>query len=147
MAALGLELTEEGKGDLPWQPSSSPTQVTLVDIMQLIQEAPLNYSPGRIVVAVSAWDKVIDEGRRPDEFLRAELPLLSQYLSSVFGSERARVYGVSAQGDDIEDMTATSRPKAAALRAKDVASERVIVIDQVGNRSSDLTAFLEWLVC
>ncbi len=147
METLGLEVADEGRQELSWQPSISPTQVTLVDIIQLMQGAPLDYTPAKIAIGLSAWDTVAEEGRRPDEFLRTELPLLSQYLLSFFGPDRFRVYGVSAQGDEIEEMTAPLRPKAAALRAKDVPSERIIMVDQHGNRSNDLTEFLAWFVC
>lgn len=147
MEDLGLGGADQGRQEIPWDPSLSPTQVMLVDIIQLMQESPLNYTPPKIVIGLSAWDTVNEEGRRPDEFLSAELPLLSQYLLSVFGPDRFRVYGVSAQGGEIEEMNAELRPKAAALRAKDLPSERIAVVDQQGNHSNDLTQLLSWLVC
>lgn len=140
MAELGLEVTEDDDLGVQWQPAASPTQVKLVDIVQLIQEAPLNCSPRKIAVALSAWDEVMEDERKPGEFFGTELPLLSQYVFSVFGLERARVYGVSAQGADYKTM-------ASVLLARDVPSERVIVVDPDGKRSSDLTELLDWLVC
>lgn len=99
--------SEEGQ---PWDVGLTPTQVKLVDLLQLLRFAEVGASR-RVVVIVSAWDLV---GGDPREWLRARLPLLDQYLRANQESEQVIVYGISAQGgrlpEDKERLASVARP-------------------------------------
>jgi hypothetical protein len=135
MRALGLPVVE-GK-PIEWHPRTAPTQVQLVEMLQLIRKSPLNIGKRKLAVMLSAWDKVEEEGHSPENFLALNLPLLDQYLR--FGPDEWtwRTYGVSAQGGDLDDA-------ADELRAADVPSTRIKLVlnDTV---SHDLTEPLRWL--
>jgi len=74
--ALGLELPE---GDsVGWHPRLAPTQVQLVDLLQLLRTPPLDVGPRQLAIMLSAWDKASGEGMSPEAFLEAKLPLLAQ---------------------------------------------------------------------
>lgn len=137
MRALGI-VEADNKEELEWDPSVSPTQVKIVDILQMLNSPPLYIGPRRIAVMLSAWDKIIEEKRTPESFLQDWLQLLDQYLKSGDGIEAWRVYGVSAQGGDFET-------EAEALRSKDIASTRIRLFS--GDKEShDLTEPLQWLM-
>src|ERR1700756_2353667 len=76
--AAGLEVTA-GEA-VQWHPRLAPTQVQLVDLLQLLREDPLDVGPRRLAVMLSAWDKAREEGLEPNEYLESKLPLLAQYL-------------------------------------------------------------------
>ena len=135
--ALGID-SEENAKERHWDPSVSPTQVKLVDILQMLNSPPLDIGPRRVAVMLSAWDKVLAEERTPEVFLRERLPLLDQYLRGGNSIDGWRVYGVSAQGGDFET-------EAEALRAKDIASMRIRLFSG-NNESHDLTEPLQWLM-
>src|SRR6266853_101952 len=44
--------------DAPWSPRLAPTQVQLVDLLQLLRLPPLNLRLQRVAIMLSAWDKV-----------------------------------------------------------------------------------------
>lgn len=130
-----------------WHPSQAPTQVQLVDLLQHFGRPPLAAGPRRLVVMISAWDKAEGEQLRPEPFLGAKLPLLKQYLQSNRDGWDWRVYGVSAQGGEYDQIkrNAQPRPDAARLREIDLPSKRIrLVFDTT--ESHDLTEPLEWLM-
>lgn len=135
--------------DVPWHPRLAPTQVQLVDLLQLLRSAPLNLGPQRLAIMLSAWDKVVPENRTPEAFLAEWLPLFDQYLRSGADGWTWRVYGVSAQGGDYEadnkEMTDTQRADLEALRTLDQPSMRIKVISEAGV-SHDLTEPVAWLM-
>lgn len=146
--ARALDLpADEATQPLPWEPSMAPTQVQLVGLLSLLGEAPLDIGPRRLVVMLSAWDKAKGELLAPREFLRAKLPLLSQYLETNPQLWQWAVYGVSAQGGEYDDTQPGASPKQEAqkLRASDVPSRRIEITDGV-HGSHDLTAPLAWLM-
>lgn len=132
---------------VPWEPSTAPTQVQLVGLLEMLGEAPLDIGPRRLVVMLSAWDKAKGERLPPREFLQAKLPLLSQYLETNPRLWQWTVYGVSAQGGEYDDIQAGSQPKPEAkrLRAADDPSKRIELTDGV-HTSHDLTEPLAWLM-
>lgn len=129
----------------PWRPELAPTQVQLVDLLQLLRSGPLDTGPRRLVIMLSAWDKVAEEGLSPEQFLEANLPLLWQYLQHGEGWT-VRVYGVSAQGGDYDsnDMTGEPLPQAEQLRLLDHPSKRIRIV-RADMESHDLTEPLKWL--
>jgi len=86
---------------------------------------------------ISAWDVVEQPEKTPEEWLKEELPFLWQFLASNSQSFQVQVFGVSAQGGDLNDGARIS------LLEK-IPSERIKV--KVGDHlSSDLSQPLFWL--
>ena len=145
--ALGIAIPS-GQ-EVAWSPSLSPTQVQIVDFLQLLRLPPLEVSCRRIAIGLSAWDKVADEGRSPEAFLAERLPLLDQYLRSGADDWLWRIYGVSAQGADYEkeneNLSGSQLAKLQELRALDEPSMRIRVVSD-GSESRDLTEPLAWLM-
>lgn len=142
-----------------WHPSLAPTQVQLVDLLQLISHAPVGRAGRRIVVMISAWDKVEGEKLTPDAYLTAKLPLLAQYLEAGRDGWTSRVYGVSAQGGEYDGNDANAEsadgkaPKKKTQKGRD--ADRLREVDIPANRirlvfgereSNDLTEPLQWLM-
>lgn len=141
-----------------WHPSLAPTQVQLVDLLQLISHAPVGTVGRKIVVMISAWDKVEGEKLSPDAFLREKLPLLAQYLEAGRDGWVSRVYGVSAQGGEYDGNDANAEtvegevPKKARkgrdadrLREVDIPANRIRLVFGE-EHSNDLTEPLQWLM-
>ena len=142
-----------------WHPSLAPTQVQLVDLLQLISHAPIGTAARKIVIMISAWDKVEGEQLTPEAFLTAKLPLLAQYLAAGRDAWTSRVYGVSAQGGEYDgnDVNAEQpegeAPKkktqkgrdADRLREVDIPANRIRLVFG-GRESNDLTEPLRWLM-
>lgn len=121
----------------PWDPERSPTEVVLVDLLQMIDSARTPVSRLRVAVVISAWDRVEAEQLEPAEWLAQRLPLLSQFLEANEDRYEWRVYGVSAQGGDpIQD--------AQRLRAM-LPPERIKVVGS-GASLHDITAPVRWLI-
>lgn len=143
--ALGLEVPE-GQ-EVPWHPRLTPTQVQLVDLLQLLRSPPLDVGPRKLAIMLSAWDKAEGEELAPLAYLENKLPLLAQYLRRGADKWTFRVYGVSAQGGDYDpvDPAAARRPEAEALRQLDRPSTRIRLVGD-GLESHDLTEPLAWLM-
>ncbi len=133
---LGLPVDNEQ--EVPWHPRLAPTQVQLVDLLQLLRTPPLDIGPRRLGLMLSAWDKVSAEGRTPEAFLQEHLSLVDQYLRQGADAWTWRVYGVSAQGGDFAT-------EADVLLANDVPSTRIRLVDGE-SESHDLTEPLAWLM-
>jgi len=143
--ALGIGVPEAAA--VPWHPRLAPTQVQLVDLLQLLRRPPLDIGPRRLVVMLSAWDKARGEGLTPGAYLAAKLPLLNQYLRRGADGWTWRVYGVSAQGGEYDPIdAATARvPEAEHLRSLDRPSTRIQLVGE-GTDTHDLTEPLAWLM-
>ena len=123
---------------VPWDPDKTPTQVQLVDLLQFHILRVNVRSPFRIAVIVSAWDLVCGENMSPEEWFAARLPLLDQYLKANHEMCAVRIYGVSAQGGDVEK-------DAESLQDEYNPSKRIIVVGK-GCNANDLTAPIRWLM-
>ncbi|MGH7434955.1 MAG: hypothetical protein ACRENE_04710, partial [Polyangiaceae bacterium] len=143
-----LELPLEDGKPIKWHPRHAPTQVQIVDLLQLLHASPLDVGPQRVAIALSAWDKVEQEGLTPSAFLAQRLPLLHQYLEHGPLAGRWRVYGVSAQGGDYEPLEGSkgpwSREDVERARAHDNPSERIKLTSDIA-QSQDLTEPIAWL--
>jgi len=142
---LGLEVPD---GEVvPWHPRLSPTQVQIVDLLQLLRTPPLDVGPRRLAVMLSAWDKADGEGLSPAAYLEAKLPLLAQYLGRRADLWTSRVYGLSAQGGDYDPVEehADRLPAAEDLRNLDRASMRIRLVG-IDSKTHDLTEPLAWLM-
>ena len=129
-----------------WSADLAPTQVRIVDLLQMLMSGDLNIGGRRLAVLISAWDKVEAEELTPEGVLESKLPLLNQYLRSGRDPWTWHVWGVSAQGGVYEDpekdenLAETDR-----LRDLERPSDRIKVVD--GNAvSSDITKPLKWLI-
>lgn len=143
--ALGLEVPN-GQ-EVPWHPRLAPTQVQLVGLLQLLRSEPLDVGPRKLAIMLSAWDKAEDERLAPNAYLEAKLPLLAQYLRSGADAWTYRIYGLSAQGGEYDqlDSAAAQRPEAEALRRLDQPSTRIRLVE-CGPATHDLTEPLAWLM-
>lgn len=127
------------------RPERDPTQVILVDLLQILSMPPIGHSFLRIAVIVSAWDLVESAQQQsglkildPDSWFTEEAPMLDQFLRSNRDWITYRVFGVSAQGGDYGDQEAVKN-----LRNIDPRN-RVQVI-RGSEKTSDLTAPMSWL--
>ena len=129
-----------------WTPSVAPTQVQLVDLLQLLRLPPLDIGPRRLAIMLSAWDKVRAERLTPTAYLKARLPLMDQYLRCGADGWHFRVYGLSAQGGDYDEQeNADTVPAAEELRRLDQPSMRIQLLGPVPE-TRDLTEPLAWLM-
>lgn len=142
---LGLPMAE-GE-EIAWHPRFAPTQVQLVDLLQLLRKPPLDVGPGRVAVILSAWDKVVAEGLMPREFLATRMPFLDQYLCQRADGWTWSVYGLSAQGGEYDSIEADfpRSGEAEAIRELDCASNRIRLVSD-DRESHDLTEPLAWLM-
>lgn len=142
----GRERDRGSGGPAKRQPELDPTQVILVDLLQILLRPPIAQQSLRVAVVVSAWDLVEDiqcrrgvPKREPGVWLSEELPFLGQFLTTNVKSIKFRAFGVSAQGGDygnegVRDSLRRMKP-----------TERIKVVDG-GGRTKDLTVVLDWLV-
>jgi hypothetical protein len=132
---------------VPWHPKLCPTQVRVVDLLQLLRVPPLDVPFRRLAIILSAWDKVADEGQEPEDFLRERLPLLDQYLRSNSDEWKYRIFGVSAQGADYEkdNETLNSAQLTKLQRIRELEPSERIVVRSNGAESCDLTEPIAWL--
>ena len=142
---LGLDAVENEV--VSWRPSVAPTQVQLVDLLQMLRRSPLDNGPRRLAIMLSAWDKASGEGRSPQVYFQDKLPLLAQYLECGADDWTWRIYGLSAQGgeyDQIESGTECGR-EAEELRNLPCPSTRIRLLDGE-SETNDLTRPLAWLM-
>lgn len=153
-ALQGLEADEAEDGpEVPteWDPEKSPTQVKLVDILQILVDQRPSRALVRLALVVSAWDSIEAihrvrprGGRRaeltPDTWLEQTLPLLHQYLQGNAATFTVQVFGISAQGGDVKNPHDVER-----LSALDVTTDRVNVVCGT-NCTNDVTTPIRWLL-
>jgi len=134
-----------------WHPKFAPTQVQLVDLLQMLRSPQLNVRAEKLGIVLSAWDKVEIEQREPATYLTETMPLVDQYLKGGAGGWDYRVYGVSAQGGEYEPQVKQGQIVAPDLQAK---IEEMRRIPNAASRirlfspalSNDLTEPLAWLM-
>ena len=128
-----------------WSPSKATTQSILVDILQFILWKGY-LKTMKVAVIISAWDIIENNNKQhqkplsPDCWLSERLPLLDQYLKSNTEVLSCRVYGVSAQGGELEEKTILE------LQSKDIQAERVKVVYGFSSESHDITKPIQWLI-
>mgnify|MGYP000147077950 CR=1 FL=1 len=116
----------------PFDASKVCPQTVLVDLLQSVARQR-RYRPLPTTVVISAWDtQPVD--REPSDWLKAEAPLLSQFLKWNGGRFPSRVFGVSAQGGDYD------RDREALLRHADPKDRLVVASDESTGR--DITLVL-----
>jgi hypothetical protein len=128
--------------EIPWEPKFAPTQVVLVDLLQMILEF---VEKPKIAVIVSAWDIVLNlpDGdstkKYPTEWLKITLPLLYQFLESNVDILKYQTFGVSAQGGDYEG-------ERKQLQDEDIPSERIKVQLESGEIFKDISLPIKWIL-
>lgn len=129
-----------------WSANLAPTQVRIVDLLQMLMSGDLDIGGRRLALLISAWDKVEGEAQTPAEILEVKMPLLNQYLRHGRDPWTWHVWGLSAQGGVYEDPEKDeSFAETDRLRDLERPSDRIKVVD--GNAvSSDITKPLEWLI-
>jgi hypothetical protein len=126
----------------PWAHADAPTQVVLVDLLQMISS--YIESPFKISIVVSAWDVILEshdmdyQKLKPIEWVEKELPLLFQFLKSNENSFDSIVFGISAQGSKYNADNSE-------LQKFGKQSERIKI--QLGDEiTSDITHPIRWLL-
>jgi len=97
----------DGKAVAPWTPKLGTTQAMLCDLLEQMSETRGGQLPP-IAVVVSAWD-VVEEGLTPEGWLAWNLPLVDQWLSGSIPPVRFELFGISAQGGDLENEETRAR--------------------------------------
>lgn len=98
-----------GEGDAT-SAASVPTQVVLTDWLQFLQKA-LRDKAGtvgtrpRVGIVVAAWDMVPHDRKAdgPDAYIRAEFPLLHQFVHANDEEFDFEIFGVSIAGGDLQN--------------------------------------------
>jgi len=132
--ALGGQPEVAGTSKAAWLPEDASTEVKLVDLLQLANLQRPDHRLVRLAVIVSAWDLVPGDPR-PSDWLRDELPLLTQYLEVNPTLFRHRVFGISAQGGTLTQSS--------ELLAHAEPATRIIARDDDGQ--IDVTGPINWL--
>jgi hypothetical protein len=141
-----LGIVPPEKEPIEWSADLAPTQVRIVDLLQMLMSGELNIGGRRLALLISAWDKVEGEGQTPAEILESKLPLLSQYLRSGRDPWTWQVWGLSAQGGVYEDPEKDeSFAETDSLRELERPSDRIKVVDG-DTVISDITKPLKWLI-
>ncbi|NRY63292.1 TRAFAC clade GTPase domain-containing protein [Clostridium beijerinckii] len=111
-----------------------PTETELVELIQF-----LLYIKGdtniNLDFVISAWDLLNESVEKPMEYIEKDLPLLNQYVRANNDKIKIKCWGVSAQGGNLK-----SEEERLELVKKSInIDDRIIVVDNEGNRSKDIT--------
>lgn len=107
---------------LAWTEDLVPSQVKLVDFLQMIDFHKPN-SIKKISVIISSWD-LVPPNTEPETWCKQELPLLHQYLSANSEIFTTKYFGVSSQGGTYENVTIKDK-----LLALEDPLQRIFVTD------------------
>jgi hypothetical protein len=135
----GSLLEPESLPIVEWSAKFSPTQVKLVELLQVLMREPYSYPVAKVAVIISAWDLVRDEYDQPSLWLANELSMLSQFLRSNSDRVAYKVFGISAQGGPLSEE---------ALLKTAHQAERIDVATDVEDEyhKHDITAPIKWLM-
>ncbi len=126
-----------------WEKKLSPTQVKYVDLLQFILHISSPSVPIRLAIVLSAWDLVQALQRSPASFISDRLPLLQQFLQANDDKLQFQVFGVSAQGIDLNDEKKINQFADDKLKPAD----RIIVCAGTSlDVSNDITMPIKWTI-
>ncbi len=129
-----------------WDIEQAPTQVKTVELLQFLDCHLAHRRPVPLAIVISAWDlaeKLAGElaaAVTPGSWLAARLPQLDQYIRANPESFNAAVFGISAQGGDLDSPDDVTR-----LKAEVRPSKRIRVIRDDAS-SHDITYPIKWLL-
>lgn len=117
-----------------------PTQIQLIDSLQLMTENGSLSQPFRLGVVVSAWDSVLatQATAHPESWLKFRMPALISYLTNNPELFDCKIFGVSAQGTDYGKLTPEIESTPPHERCR-VAAEGI-------TDSTDVTTPVQWLI-
>jgi double-GTPase-like protein len=138
MGAAGRSNGETDDSSIAWDPTTTPTQVQLVELLQFVAAREYFKPPFRLALVISAWDQLKGVKATPVKWLVDTMPFLSQFLESNRRLFDFNVYGLSAQGGDYEDDVG----KLTGVKP----SERILVAGDSVTNPHDLTELLTWLM-
>lgn len=126
-----------------WKPKEAPTQVVLVDALQILG---MHISGEiKISVIISAWDVIAGtpgdiafSNKTPEEYIAAELPLLHAFLNANDEKFIFDYFGISAQGSEYGADNSK-------LQNYTVPSHR-IKVQHKRETSNDLSLPIKWLL-
>ncbi len=124
----------------PFDPEKVPTQIQLIDILQLMQQHGRLCLPFRLGLVISAWDTVLPQQvtAGPRAWLRQRMPALYQFLESNPRHFECEFFGVSAQGMDYSKLTADIQ--------ETHPHKRCLVAGTDDSDVTDVTLPIQWLV-
>ena len=121
-----------------WNVTMTSIQARIVQVLADLFDPPFSVRPRRLAVILSAWDVLPKPRPKPEDWLSSEMALVDQFLRSNSAMFDIRVYGVSAQGMDLDKDSIDAMPT--------VAASRRIIVEGHAADSHDLTAPLVWLM-
>jgi len=122
-----------------WDPKLLPVQVKVVQMLSDLLRPPFSPRRRRLALLISAWDLTRGMGLEPLEWLAAHMPLVDQFLKSNDKAFEHQVYGVSAQGVNLEDASAVVEI------TRLIPSKRIQIVGP-GSEDHDLTVPIVWLM-
>lgn len=141
ISAVDIDEAEDEPDDEDgvWEPAMMPTQVMLVEMLQLLRSRSRTLH--RIALIVSAWDEARRSfpGIEPVQWLDENVPLLTQYLRARTEYAEWTCFGISAQGGRIPDDKSR-------LLAHANPSDRLLVVGHPHANEHDVSAPIRWLM-
>lgn len=116
------------------KPSEDPTQIQIIDLLQIISE--IKGEKINLGIIFSAWDLLQDSERNtaPDDYLKDKMNMLWQYIEANAKRFDTKVWGVSAMGGKAEEVD--------KLLSVDEPVKRIKVINERKEMSHDLTSII-----
>ena len=133
--------TTDDNEDSTREPWEDCTSVQLVEILQFIQHVK-NSKKSNLVIIISAWDTVEEKELTPKEYLKEDVSLLWQYISTNECLWNANYFAISAQGGSLESEEKRDR----LIEQTHDPIKRIQVIDNEGNVSNDITIPLNYIL-
>lgn len=145
-----LQTDEDAANDQPpakeFDPKKSPTQVKFVELLQYFASRDYLLHLRKCVIIISAWDLLEKHFQSPDAWFEKQMPFLWQYLQTNDERFEYRIYGISAQGGELEDGEKRPTEKKKELLQLMRPSERIKVKYGENPTHHDITEPIKWLV-
>ncbi len=126
---------------LNWEPLLVPTQIKLVDLLQIFLSITKRDHALRVSLILSAWDLFSERDFTPRHFVKSRLPLLNQYFVANEDILSTKIFGVSAQGGSLE-----TEQECIDLSEKFYNPAQRVIVQVENSVSNDLTLPLKWIL-
>lgn len=123
-----------------WQQEDLPRQVKIVQVLSDLLRRPFEQRRRRIAILISAWDLARSMELTPQQWLASHMPLVDQFMKANKTAFEYEIYGVSAQGVNLENAEAVDE-----IAKLTQPSRRIQIIGPEGD-GHDLTTPLVWLM-